>query len=153
MSKKAKAAQKAKRQKNRREFLRAAEAARAILHERYPKAFLARGADKLPLKVGIAKELRKLCGDLSSRQLHCALRDYTGGKKYLAALLEGATRIGLDGEPAGVVTDLEAVSARARLERLEALFERIEAWRKKRPLRDACSSTQDIEAPQAAMPA
>lgn len=91
---------------------------RQVLAERFPLCFAPQGAPKRPLKVGIYADIRAAVPDLSSRKLVCALRDYTAGPLYLRGLVAGATRVGLDGEPAGEVTAEEEAKARAALARI-----------------------------------
>ncbi|MDR6953828.1 ProP effector [Ancylobacter sp. 3268] len=88
---------------------------REQLAQRFPRCFMPKGAPKLPLKIGIYHDLKLAAPDISSRRLHLALRDYTGGPTYLAALREGAHRLGLDGWPDGIVSADQAADARRRL--------------------------------------
>lgn len=82
---------------------------RAILVERFPKTFVPQGTaiPKRPLKIGISHDLRKRCPDLSSEAIACALSDYTRGSKYLDAMVVGAERVDLDGNPVGYVQDAD----------------------------------------------
>ena len=84
---------------------------RSILVERFPLAFMPRGAPKIPLKVGIFNDLIGRCPDIHRRALKSAMWDYCRGPKYLAGLLYKADRIDLDGCMAGSVTDKEAEQA------------------------------------------
>lgn len=73
-------------------------------------------APKRPLKVGITADLiaRGVTGEdgqsLSRSRIERAVRDYCLGTKYRAALVSGAVRIDLDGNPAGTVTPDHAAS-------------------------------------------
>jgi ProP effector len=59
--------------------------------------------------------LAALDGTVEPRDLKSALAGYTSNARYLRALSAGASRIGLDGKPAGTVApEVEAV-AKARL--------------------------------------
>src|SRR5436190_9363888 len=80
--------------------------------EKFPAAFSEAG-ERQPLKVGIAKDLlaRGINRHIVARGLH----SYCNAYRYLVAMQDGAVRIGLDGEPAGVVTADEAVYAQQRL--------------------------------------
>ena len=92
----------------------------AMLVELYPAVFVAdKWAEHRPLKVGISHELEAL-GILSKRQLKAALAWYTAHRMYLVALVAGAARFGLDGLPAGTVTELDAEHAAERLRSLDA---------------------------------
>ena len=94
---------------------KSAEAIRAILVERFPKCFMPKGERKVPLKIGIYYDIRKLCPDLSSRKISRALSDYTSGRTYRRSMIAGACRLDLDGWPFGFVTTEEAEEARERL--------------------------------------
>lgn len=104
-----------------------ATATRALLVERFPAAFMPPHTDKRPLAVGIYKAIRAACPDIPCRDLNFAMRDYTGGPKYLRALIVGADRIGLDGAPVAQVSETQATHAAARLAALKA------RWAKRKP--------------------
>lgn len=91
---------------------------REYLVERFPRAFMPKGADKMPLKVGIYHDIRESDSTLSAMRLNAALDDYVRGPKYLRHVVSGANRIDLNGAPVGVVTDQEELSARFRLANL-----------------------------------
>jgi ProP effector len=82
------------------------------LAERWPKCFAVKSCRRVPLKIGIAANIAAagFAGDLA-----LALRWYTGSTEYKQALKAGAARIDLDGNAAGVVSNLEARSAAAVL--------------------------------------
>jgi ProP effector len=80
--------------------------------EQFPAAFTR--TDRRPLKIGIRDELLALGFD--RKLVVMALRSYCRGSSYLAALREGADRIGLDGQTSGVVTAEEEKIAVALLE-------------------------------------
>ena len=95
----------------------AARAALAILCERWPLCF--KLDDRKPLKVGIFADIVAALGDGAAPPRHvigAALRAYTQPPAYLGSMVIGAARIDLDGTPAGIVTEAEAVDAKARLE-------------------------------------
>lgn len=62
-----------------------------------------------PLKIGIHAEL--VAAGVEPNLINAALRLYCASYGYRRAMLTGAARLGLDGEPAGVVTLEEAASA------------------------------------------
>lgn len=94
---------------------------RAELRRRFPLCFRGHGADKWPLKTGIAYDAMTRCPDLDPDQIRIALADYCNGQKYLTALLDiGRPRRDLDGNQSGEVSRLDAWQARRRLERLKA---------------------------------
>ena len=65
-----------------------------------------------PLKIGIGEEVRALLPDVD---VSAALAFYAHNTAYMKALVAGAGRIGLDGEPAGVVTAEQEAFARSQL--------------------------------------
>lgn len=85
--------------------------------ERWPECFLLPGCPKLPLKIGIHKDILAACIP-DSWLLRAMLDDYTGGRTYLQEIVEGAARIGLDGLPAGTVSKAEAEFAEKRLRKV-----------------------------------
>lgn len=86
------------------------------LAERFPKAF--RLEDKRPLMVGVYYQLRARCPDISARHLFFALHEYMETPSYQSLLVEGARRVSLNGNPAGVVTEAEAERAREALDKM-----------------------------------
>ena len=81
--------------------------------------------DFLPLAIGIHKMLMERLPDLDKAQLRTALHHHTATTRYLKALVEGAPRMGLDGNAAGVVTAEQQVQAAETLrERLRKAAER-----------------------------
>lgn len=99
----------------RKERKRIAEETRAILVERFPRCFCAKGAPKTPLKVGISRDIREAAPDIPRRALRFALADYTSGRTYKRQLITGTVRVDLDGYPAGAVTEEQEADAKARL--------------------------------------
>jgi len=87
----------------------------AMLAEQFPEVFAMRSKDRQPLAIGIHDELLKVDTGLSANQLRHALASYCTSIGYLGQVQEGAARIGLDGQPAGVVTAAEAEDAAKRL--------------------------------------
>jgi sRNA-binding protein len=93
---------------------------RELLVERFPAAFMPKGAQKLPLKVGIFDDLCLAAPDVDVRHLRWAINDYCAGPKYLRNLINGATRINLLGNEAGFVNEEAAAVAERCLLRLNA---------------------------------
>jgi ProP effector len=87
----------------------AACAAIAKLCELYPKTFFMWEPRRRPLKIGIHAEL--VAAGIEPSLINAALRLYCACYGYRRAMLTGSVRLGLDGEPAGVVTLEEAASA------------------------------------------
>lgn len=94
---------------------RTAAQTRAILVSRFPQVFMGRGKSKIPLKIGIFKDIRNHSPDLSRGELRAALQDYTSGPSYLRALMVHPYRYGLDGMIAGHVTTEHVAKANERL--------------------------------------
>jgi ProP effector len=82
-----------------------ARAAISLLAEKYPRTFFVHEAKRRPLKVGIHVDIiATVNGAIEPHELVAALRAYTSNAVYLTRLRPGATRIDLDGNPAGIVT-------------------------------------------------
>ena len=79
-----------------------------LLKALYPKTF----SRFRPLKLGIDRDLKAELPELSNKKIDRVLWFYTSSRSYLSALRIGADRYGLDGNPAGTVTENEAEFAR-----------------------------------------
>ncbi|MDP5291964.1 RNA chaperone ProQ [Oceanimonas sp. CHS3-5] len=78
----------------------------AYLAERFPECFIAAGEAK-PLKIGIFQDLAERMADdpkVSKTLLRTALRQYTSSWRYLHGLKAGMSRVDLDGNPCGELT-------------------------------------------------
>jgi ProP effector len=92
------------------------DAALSRLAEQFPKTFVTeKHMPHRPLKVGIAADIQAALPDLDRRALGVALKVYTHRIVYLQAVVVGADRVDLDGNPAGQVTASEAEYAAAVL--------------------------------------
>ena len=86
------------------------------LARQFPQTFvLGKHLPHRPLKVGIAADIQAALPDLDRRALFVALKVYTHRIVYLQAVVVGADRVDLDGNPAGRVTASEAGHAVAVL--------------------------------------
>lgn len=77
----------------------------AYLAEKFPLCFILEGEAK-PLKIGLFQDLAEALQDderVSKTQLRQALRQYTSNWRYLHGCREGAVRVDLQGNPAGVL--------------------------------------------------
>jgi sRNA-binding protein len=93
----------------------------ALASARWPLAFSVHQMRRRPLKIGIHLDILAELGDaVPPAELALALRCYVANRVYRSRLVAGAVRIGLDGEPAGVVTAREAEYAA-----------RVSQWRQK----------------------
>jgi ProP effector len=90
----------------------------AELQNRFPIAFRYLGAPApwQPLRIGIHLEIAERAPDLATPLglLQSALAVYVKHPQYAEGLIEGAARIDLDGNSAGVVTAQQAAAAGAR---------------------------------------
>jgi ProP effector len=73
----------------------------------FPAAFTRDPASVRPLEVGIKDDVYARC-DTSHRGITAALRSYCNSVDYLKASTQGAVRVDLVGQPAGIVTEAEA---------------------------------------------
>lgn len=101
---------------------RKAEAGRKLLESVFPLCFLPRKMPKRPLKIRIDQDIRLALPELARGDMALAMADYCGGPTYLRAMIVGAERIDLNGNPAGTVTAEEAEYAAGRLKAFEARF-------------------------------
>lgn len=105
----------------------------AYLAEKFPLCFSLEGEAK-PLKIGLFQELADaVAGDekISKTQLRQVLRAYTSNWRYLHGCKEGAIRVGLQGEEAGVVDATQAEHAAQTLEQAKAAFAEKKALQRK----------------------
>jgi ProP effector len=99
---------------------RSAYTVRQILVDRFPACFRPKRTAKLPIKIGIHKDIRRAAPDLTAREIARALADYTRGPTYLGVMLEGIDRFDLYGRPEGVVTAAHAKLAQHQLSKIVA---------------------------------
>jgi len=85
------------------------------LQKRFPLAFPKNPAPKLPLKLGISKDLIAQAETLalSEADLLEAIKVWCQGSRYWAAMTKGAARVNLEGQPEGIVTPEQAAHARS----------------------------------------
>ncbi|XOD00659.1 ProQ/FINO family protein [Burkholderia sp. 22PA0099] len=83
------------------------------LQRRFPAAFPKNPAPKVPLKIGIFKDLVAHTAELSldEAQLRDAIKEWCRGSRYWASLVTGAKRVDLTGAEAGEVTEQQAAGA------------------------------------------
>jgi ProP effector len=90
-----------------------ADAALALLCERWPKCFFMFQGRRLPLKIGIHKDIPD--GLIEPKILRRAFWLYVNSSGYLNAMRLGAARVALNGAVPGTVDENGAKSAQARL--------------------------------------
>jgi len=80
------------------------------LQKRFPQAFPKKPAPKVPLKIGILEDILQHAQELglSEAELRDAIRTWCRGARYWIALVEGAPRLDLTGQPQGSVTQADA---------------------------------------------
>lgn len=96
----------------------------AYLVEIFPKCFSAKGEAK-PLKIGIFQDLAERLQEdekVSKTLLRTALRQYTASWRYLHGAKEGAVRVDLDGNEAGVLDAEHVEHAQKTLEESKTKF-------------------------------
>ncbi|WP_432262288.1 ProQ/FinO family protein [Cupriavidus sp. TMH.W2] len=86
----------------------------ARLQKHFPKAFPKNPAPKVPLKVGTFEDLTQHAARLAlnEAELREAIRTWCSGARYWSCMVEGAKRLDLEGNEAGVVSEADAKRAR-----------------------------------------
>lgn len=89
------------------------------LAQRFPALF---GGGPKPLKLRIQADIQEQApGEFSKGELSAFFRRHTGSTSYLFALVKSTTRFGLDGAPAGEISDEHRQLAQDELARRRAL--------------------------------
>jgi sRNA-binding protein len=88
----------------------------AILCAAFPKTFAPRGAPCSPLAIGIDADLKAAMPELSNTRRCRFLSFYTRLSRYQRALKAGASRIDLQGDRRGEVTQVEADFAATQIQ-------------------------------------
>ncbi|MDF2177537.1 RNA chaperone ProQ [Aliiglaciecola sp. CAU 1673] len=89
----------------------------AFLAETFPACFSLEGQAK-PLKIGIFQDLAERLNQderISKTLLRASLRHYTSSWRYLHAIVEGASRVDLDGNAGDVIEKQHAEHAQQQL--------------------------------------
>ena len=89
-------------------------AATTAIFEAFPQCFSANPRERKPLKIGIGRELAGL-GLVRPWLVFQALDGYVNHPAYWEALARGGPRYGLDGQPAGEVSEKHMAHASAML--------------------------------------
>lgn len=129
----------------------------AYLAEKFPLCFILEGEAK-PLKIGLFQDLAEALQDderVSKTQLRQALRQYTSNWRYLHGCREGAVRVDLQGNPAGVLeaehvahAAQQLADAKARVaEKRKAEAAVKKAQQKQRPRKPANKNTKHFNKP------
>ena len=112
-----------------------ADAALALLCERWSKCFFMFPGRRLPLKIGIHKDIPD--GLIEPKILRLAFRLYVNNPGYLNATQLGVARIDLNGEPAGKVDEVDEKSAQARLNGIQKVRKNRKQPRREKAVQDA----------------
>lgn len=84
-----------------------------LLQKHFPLAFPKKPNSKVPLKIGIHKDLLQQAEvlGLTTNDIRAAMKKWVKGKRYSECIVVGAARIDLQGKEAGFVTKDEAERA------------------------------------------
>jgi sRNA-binding protein len=93
------------------------EIMRALLNERFPKAFPGEAEPRPPLAVGIHKQIRDAMPDWANHDVFWFMRKWTERWRYLEALQAGAWRVDLEGKPVHQVAQKDQAHAQLILEK------------------------------------
>ena len=85
----------------------------ALLQKHFPLAFPKKPNAKVPLKIGIHKDLLEQAETLglTANEIRAAMKKWVKGKRYAECLVAGAARIDLQGQEVGFVTKDEVERA------------------------------------------
>lgn len=94
---------------------------RGTLVERYPLVFVARDQGTMkPLAIGIDVKIREQNPDIDPNTLRQFLKKYVHKPRYLKALLDGDSRVNLDGSAASEPTQEQIARAKGELKKRAA---------------------------------
>lgn len=84
------------------------------LQKKFPLAFPKNPAPKVPLKIGIHKDIFEQSEQLGidKNDLRAAIKTWCWGKRYWECLVENAFRVDLEGNTVGQVTKIDADQAK-----------------------------------------
>ena len=83
------------------------------LQKKFPLAFPKKPAAKVPLKIGIHKDILEQAEQLGidKKDLRAAIKTWCWGNRYWECMLENAVRVDLNGDAVGLVTQVDAEQA------------------------------------------
>ncbi len=100
--------------------------------------------DFKPLAIGIHKQLMERIPDLDKNKVRIAMHSHTASTRYLKALIEGAPRFDLDGQPAGEVTaEQQEVAAQTLRDRIKQVKDRQKAEAAQRKADEEAAKRQE----------
>lgn len=84
-----------------------------LLQKHFPLAFPKKPSPKVPLKIGIHKDLLEQAEKLgiTPNEIRAVMKKWCRGKRYVECLVAGAVRVDLQGNEAGHVSKEEASQA------------------------------------------
>lgn len=84
------------------------------LQKRFPHVFPKNPKPKVPLKIGIHKDLQEHLAEwgIDEKQLRAAIKTWCWGNRYWSCLTENAVRVDLEGNDAGQVSKEDADRAK-----------------------------------------
>jgi len=115
-----------------------ADAALALLCQRWPKCFFMLRGYRLPLKIGIHKDIPD--GLIEPKILRLVFRLYVNNPGYLNAMRLGVVRVDLNGEVAGTVGENDAKNAQARLDGIRKYRKNRKQPRREKAVQDVVSA-------------
>jgi len=125
-----------------------ADAALALLCERWPKCFFMFPGRRLPLKIGIHEDIPD--GLIEPKVLRLAFRLYVNNSGYLNAMRLGAARVDLNGEVAGTVDENDAKSAQTRLDGIRKFRKNRKQPRREKAVQDVVAAPPPGPSPRPA---
>lgn len=83
------------------------------LQKKFPLAFPKKPAAKVPLKIGIHKDILEQAEQLGidKKDIRAAIKTWCWGNRYWECMAENAVRVDLNGDAAGQVTQVDAEQA------------------------------------------
>ena len=123
-----------------------AHAALALLCQRWPKCFFMFQGRRLPLKIGIHKDIPD--GLIGPKILRLAFRLYVNNPGYLNAMRLGVARVDLNGEVAGTVDENDAKSAQTRLDDIRKFRKNRKQPRREKAVQDVMAAPPPAPPPR-----
>ena len=117
----------------------------ALLLDRFPDCFTSDERRKRPLAIGIHRAVLAKFPDLTNELVGRAVCRYVIKSSYQRCLKAGATRIDLDGQPAGIVSEEDAEHALGVQQKIREFFDRRQARKKADKVRQADKKKKEAQ--------
>lgn len=127
-----------------------ADAALALLCQRWPKCFFMLRGHRLPIKIGIHKDIPD--GLMEPKILQLVFRRYVNNPGYLNAMRLGVARVDLNGKVVGTVGENDAKRAEARLTGIRKFRKNRKQPHRKNAVRDGMAAPPPAPSPAPAPP-